>query len=127
MPEPEPQLSYEDYLQTIGRAEEMRQAWLRRDKGSRPPASPVHPFGGDLPPTGNDEYDNRRPYQQVSSRAAIDLAGFDPGKLEHYRRALEADPYGPALHIAEPGGPIRPAVENAPTAADVLRDERGAG
>ncbi|MGD9932241.1 MAG: hypothetical protein AB7T37_00845 [Dehalococcoidia bacterium] len=111
MPEPQPGLSYEDYLRAVDRVEELRQAWLRREPGARPPAPLGHPRAGALPETGNAEYDQTRPYQQVHSRAAMDVAGFDPRELERYRRTLEADPYGPALHVVEADGTIRPARE----------------
>jgi hypothetical protein len=102
--------SYAEYLALVRQQERRdRERWEGDAPRRRPPHDPLHPFDGDLPPTGNAAYDAARPYRQAHGRSAIRAAGFDEGALARLRRKLQGDPYGPNLHIVGDDGEIRPA------------------
>lgn len=109
-------ISYAEYLSLVRQQERKDRARFAAESASwRPPADPGHPYGGDLPPSGNAAYDAEHPYRQAHTRSAIAAAGFNPVELARYRARLDSNPYGPRFHVARDDGTIEPVPDDGPS------------
>jgi hypothetical protein len=112
------QPTYRGYLAQVRKQQDEDRARFSGESGAGGPAYDMrsgHPLNPPLPPTGNAAYDRLEPRRQVHSPAAIAGAGFDLPALERYRRALDANPYGPQMHRAKADGTFEPVMDDEPT------------